>query len=434
MTRTWALALLLAAAAAGPVRAWSALGQEGALEPGGSLRLIPALVQAPLADPSVGLLGQGLLRGTLLGKLGDVLRLEVHAVQSVTVDSGGPARGAAASAKAAQRHRAFGLRWRQAEGEHATAALEVDRLNVRLSLPGVDLTVGRQAINFSKTLFWNPLDAFLPFDPRAFDRDYKPGVDAARVQVSLGQTTGFEVVGALGPTLALDRTVGAVSTQDRFLDSTATGAALLGRVFTTLGHVDLSLQGGKVYGGLMLGAGGSGELLGLGFRTEVTLFRADPSLPLDWLPDGRGSLHQVRVLDSGLSIVAGLERRFDSELLLALEVFHNGLAARDDLILSGARLALGQGQSLSRDLGALTASYPLTPIWTASCALLWSLSDGSALVTPGLKWAAADEVELLAGGLVGIGPRPRPDPVLPLPQSEFGTYPNLFWLEAKVYF
>jgi hypothetical protein len=236
--------------------------------------------------------------------------------------------------------------------------------------------------------------------------------------------------------LQLDAMAGAVSTQNRWFDSTTTGAALLLRAFTTLAHVDLSLQGGKVYGGLALGAGAAGELFGFGVRGEATLFRADRPLPLTLLPDGQGGIHQVSVIDDSVSFVLGVDRRWNNKLTLALELFHNGTAATDDLILSGARVALGQAQSLSRDLGALAATYSVNALWSLSCAALVSLSDRSALLSPGVTWSAANEVELLAGALVGIGPRPRPDRALGFaaPQSEFGTYPNLLWVEAKLYF
>ena len=97
---------------------------------------------------------------------------------------------------------------------------------------------------------------------------------------------------------------------------------------------------------------------------------------------------------------------------------------------------LSQVSGNSRDLVALSASYPLTPLWTLSGAALVSLSDGSLVLTPGIKWSAADELEFLAGALLGIGARTEPDPVFrfPAPQSEFGSYPSLVWLEAKLYF
>ena len=434
-----ALALLAAATGPGAVTLGPPGSEGRTLDLGASLRTIPGAVQQDSSTPKTGFFDQSLLRLTLLGRAGDWLKVEAHAVESVTIAGDGPVALYTSGGKAAQRYRALDLQWRQADGRRLGAYLDWDRASVRVSLPYVDVTVGRQAVNHSKTLFWNPLDVFLPFDPRTFDRDYKPGIDAARVQLTLGDASGLEVVGALGPTLALDANAGAASAAGAsagFFDSTKTGAAVLARAFTTLAHVDLSLQAGKVYGGIHFGAGASGELFGFGIRAEATLLRADGSLKTELLPDGNGSLRQVRLVDDAASLAVGLDRRFESELLVAVEVFHNGAAAADDLLLSAARVATFGAQSLSRDLAAVTASYPLTPLWTLSGAALLSLSDGSVLLTPGLKWSASNEVEVLAGALLGVGKRPGVDPALgfPVPRSEYGTYPNLVYLEGKVYF
>ncbi|MBS2024791.1 MAG: hypothetical protein JST92_20540 [Deltaproteobacteria bacterium] len=426
-------ALVIAIAA--PARAWNVSGDKGSLDLGGSLRTIPVVVEQPLAEPQWGFLDQSLLRLTAQGTVGDWLKLEAHAVETVSYASGGPTAGYTAQTAVAQRYRAFDLQWSQASGEHASAALELDRLSARFSLPHVDITLGRQAINFSKALFWNPLDLFLPFDPRAFDRDYKPGVDAARVQLSLGESSGIELVGALGRTLLVDAQKGSSAQESGFFASSWTGSALIARAFTTLAHVDLSLQGGKIFGGAEVGLGAAGELFSWGLHGELSFVRADQQ-PQTLFPDGRGSVHEVTVQEDSLSLVVGADHRFDNDLTLALEVFHNGAAASHDLILSAARVALGDTQSLSRDLGAATASYPLTPLWTASLATLVSFSDGSSLITPSIAWSAANEVDVLAGALIGIGPRPRTDPTFhfPAPQSEFGSYPNIVYVEAKLYF
>ena len=62
------------------------------------------------------------------------------------------------------------------------------------------------------------------------------------------------------------------------------------------------------------------------------------------------------------------------------------------------------------------------------------MQDGSWLAQPGLAYAAADEVELVAGAIVASGPRPRADTSGFKLRSEFGTYPNFYYLETKLYF
>ena len=431
--RSAALALALAATGA---RAWSVEGTAGALDLGGSVRTLPALAQQPHGDPEWGVFDQTLARLTAQARWRDLLVFELHAVEAVTLTSGGAAGSGTLLSGAATRYRALGLRWEQTSGARGAAALELDRLSLKLRLPFADLTVGRQPINFSKSLFWNPLDVFLPFDPRVFDRDYKPGVDAAHLLVPLGESSGVELVGALGRTLAPDAKAGAVAVQGGFAASSSEGAALVARAFTTLGRFDLALQGGKVYGGWMIGAGASGEALGLGLHAEAAALRADPSEKTTLLPDGNGSFRSALLVQSSLSASLGADRRFDNGLVVGLELFHNGGAAPADPLLAAAQEATGQVTNLSRDLGALLLKKKLTPLLSAKLAALLSLSDRSALFAPQLTWSLSDEAELLAGAQLGLGSRPGRDPVFgfPVPRSEFGTAPNLVWVEAKVYF
>ena len=443
MTRTLraaAGALSLVALAATAARAWSLEGPAGALDLGGSVRTLPALAQQPHGDPELGVFDQTLLRLTARARLFELLTLEVHAVEALTITSGGAAGSGTLLAGAATRYRALRLRWEQSSGERGAAALELDRLSLKLRLPFADLTVGRQPINFSKSLFWNPLDVFLPFDPRVFDRDYKPGVDALHLIIPLGGTSGVEVVSALGRTLQPDAKAGAVAVPGGFAAATRTGSAAVARAFTTLGRFDLALQGGLVYGGWMLGAGASGEAFGVGLHAEVAATRADAAAdgntPPTLLPDGNGSLRFAPLLEDRLAVSLGVDRRFDNGLLVGLELFHDGGAAPGDPLLSAARVAVGALTNLSRDLGALLLKKQLTPLLSAQLAALLSLSDRSALFVPQLSWSLSDEAELLCGAQVGLGPRPGRDPLLkfPVPRSEFGTAPNLVWLEAKLYF
>ncbi|MDE0073886.1 MAG: hypothetical protein OXU32_07880, partial [Gammaproteobacteria bacterium] len=70
-----------------------------------------------------------------------------------------------------------------------------DRLNLRLDLgANADLTVGRQPVSWATTLVLTPADPFSPFDPSDPFREYRIGVDAARLRYYRGAFTQFEVV------------------------------------------------------------------------------------------------------------------------------------------------------------------------------------------------------------------------------------------------
>jgi hypothetical protein len=438
--------LVLSAALVAP----GAGAAEGALEAGGSLRTIgagidnydePALFGA--GNGADGLM-QTLLRITAesAGRDGR-LTWEGHVVEAFDLFTGGGGTaipvggdgGADASGSSAfdlapkdVRYRGFDLTWNPVEEGDVSDRLWIDRLNVRLALPGADITVGRQAITYGKAYFWNPLDVFLPFDPRQFDRDYKPGVDAVRIQVALGLFSGLEVVGAAGREIDAG---GSFVGGGGFFDATWYGSAFLGRVFTTVSGWDVALQGGKVYGGYQAGGAFVGEIGPLEVRGEAAylIARGGPALPAPLEGD---------LVESGLTAVAGLGHRFESSLTLEGEYLYNGEGDPDDLAAASIRFDTGGTFHLGRHLVGLLGTYEVLPILTGRLGGLLSLSDGSGQIQPAVVYSAADEVDLLAGALVNFGERPTDsvgDPYrIPGLRSEFGTFPDVYYLEFKVYF
>ncbi|HOX46595.1 MAG TPA: hypothetical protein PK668_23550 [Myxococcota bacterium] len=374
-------------------------------------------------------LGQLLLRLVCAGRPLDWLAFEVHGLQEVGLQSGGQSGLGfpGAGGGAAGRYRAWDGRWAWGEEGDVTAALSLDRLAVRLSTAYFDLTLGRQAISFGKTYFWNPLDVFQGFDPRQFDRDYKPGVDAARLDVPLGDTAGLTLVGAFGRSPSRDAILlDPPGARTRVVEEVGVdwyGSAVLLRAYATFWDWDFTLQGGKVYGGYQVAGGLAGELGPLEVRAEGGYhFALDGPVELFPAP-------------SHGSAVAGLGHTFDCSLSLQLEYLYNGAGAPGELLTALLRVADGNALHLGTHLLGLSVSYELTGLVKGSLAFLVSASDGSSLLQPGLSASVSDEAELVAGALIAFGARPTgPSALQPGLQSEFGTYPNFYYLEFKYYF
>jgi hypothetical protein len=201
-------------------------------------------------------------------------------------------------------------------------------------------------------------------------------------------------------------------------------------VFGTLGGFDLSLQGGKVYGGYQAGGGAVGEAGPLELRLEAAHLFAQPGPALlpGLLPPSE------RLVESGTTVVAGVGHRFESTLVLESEYFWNGLGDADDLDAALLRFVGGQTLDLSEHLAGVVAQYDVLPIVVAALGTIVSLHDGSFQLQPRLTWAAADEVEVLAGAIVSIGDRPAIGTTGLGLRSEFGTFPNLYYAEVKLYF
>ncbi|MFH1090065.1 MAG: hypothetical protein V1742_00700 [Pseudomonadota bacterium] len=370
---------------------------------------------------------QTVLRLTARGRPLSRLAYEVHLVQDVTYTSGASSATAGVFGRQGgqSRYRALDETWPWLDENETQGALWLDRINIKINLPRVDLTIGRQAVTFGKAWFWNPLDVYLPFDPRQFDRDYKAGVDAVRLDVALGSFSGVNLLGVFGRKLDL---AGKFVDGDKDLHASWYGSSVLARVFTNFKAWDLALQGGKIYGGYQLGGGAVGELLGVQVRFETAYFWADdsPKLPFPF----QGDLYE-----DFFTAVIGLGRHFPSSLDLEFELLYNDGGESRDLNLALLRFQNHAILQLGRYLAGLTVSYELTPLIKGQLAVIHSLSDSSIQVQPTLTWSLSDNADLLLGAGFNFGRRPKTGLFGAVQiESEFGTYQDQYFAEVKFYF
>jgi hypothetical protein len=87
---------------------------------------------------------------------------------------------------------------------------------------------------------------------------------------------------------------------------------------------------------------------------------------------------------------------------------------------------MAEGRLLHRSghlLGAV-AQYELMPILNSSLAMVYSLSDDSYLIQPGLSLSISDESDVVAGAMITQGDD----------GTEFGSFPTMGYLQMKSYF
>jgi hypothetical protein len=215
----------------------------------------------------------------------------------------------------------------------------------------------------------------------------------------------------------------------RTLDASWTGSAVLGRAFGTVRGWDVALQGGKVFGGYHVGAGAVGEIGPLETRVELARQIADADLPLiPGLPTGD------RLVEDGTTAVVGVGHRFESTLTLEAEWFANGLGDTAHLDAALVRFGRGATLGLSDHLVGLVAAYDILPVLVGQLGGLVAPADPSVQVLPRLTWSAADEVEVLAGAIVNFGRRPTLAADGLQVRSEFGAFPDVYYVEVKLYF
>jgi hypothetical protein len=374
-------------------------------------------------------ISQTMLRLTIGGRPTDWLTYEIHGVQSLSFSSmaGNAMQGPVifGAQGVDTRFRALDAAWDWADEGDIQARLWLDRCNVKIALPFADVTVGRQAVTFGKAFFWNPLDVFLAFDPRQFDRDYKAGVDALRIDIPLGDFSGVNLVGVLGRRLSVYGSY----RDDGAVNASWYGSALIARAYTNVLEWDLAVQGGKVYGGYQAGGAASGEIGEIAVRLEAAYLLAVDSDELPF-PLSGGEIQDH------FTAVVGLGHRFENTLHIEMEYLYNGAGDPDDLEAALARMMSGGSFHLGEHLLGVVATYEILPILNGSLAWIFSISDLSSLIQPGLVLSVSDEAEFLFGAMIGLGARPVSSGIAGVPrlQSEFGTYPNIYYMEFKFYF
>ena len=281
-----------------------------------------------------------------------------------------------------------------------------DRLSLRFDLgPDADLVIGRQPISWATTLVLTPADPISPFDPADPFREYRIGVDVARLRYYAGAFTQFELVAR--PALAGpggERTL-----------------SLLARATSNRGGWDLGAWAGTVHDTFGAAAFLTGAVGLWAARTEVVARRIG----------GR----------SAVRASAGLDRTFTAagrELYLVIEYQHDGLGAAqpDDLLAVATSRAFAQGemQVLGRDVGALQLAYQLHPLLSASNLFLGSFRDGSFLLGPGLAYSATGGASVRIGGFIGVGEGAVLDGVAPRLASEYGAVPGVLFVSTNFFF
>ena len=128
----------------------------------------------------------------------------------------------------------------------------IDRAYLRWTLDKLEVTLGRQRINWGTNLVWNPNDLFNAFNFFDFDYEERPGADALRVKYYTGVASSVEV---------------AVKAADSREDFVAAGMWTVNK----WGY-DFQLLGGYAREDLTFGMGWAGNIADAGFKGEISWF------------------------------------------------------------------------------------------------------------------------------------------------------------------
>lgn len=314
------------------------------------------------------------------------------------------------------------LSWALEDQSGMTLQGRTDRLYLQTGAGPAEIRVGRQPVSFGNGLAFNPMDLVAPFSFATIDAEYKPGIDAVRIDTYWGMSSELNLVIAY----AGDLNYIDFWTPDRLV------AVVQGR--STLGVTDVTLFTSMNRGDQVFGVGLNSSIGPIGLFSDFTW-----TLSELWLEDT-----QQTELDDHWRGVVGALWRPGERTTLTTEFYGQSLGAaqpEDYLeVLALAPYARGELWLMGQYYAMLSVSQELSPLLNASLSATGNLLDQSVLLSPSLALSLSDNANLSIGGFVGIGERPtdlaleRILTVGPQIQSEFGLLPGTLFLQLRNYF
>ncbi len=297
--------------------------------------------------------------------------------------------------------------WSLSSRSYAHAS--VDRLNLRYTAGRLDIIAGRQPVNLSTTFFFSPNDFFAPFAAQAFYRLYKPGVDAVRAEIRLGDFSQLSLITVMG--YGSDP-AGKTGWSKMPADERSSHIFRISSVF---GNFETGLLGGKVRKAKVFGGFLQGEILNYtGVRAEGNILYPDD--------DSK---------ESRLAFSVGLDRHFANSLDLSMEYFYN--SAGSDNASDYMENLMNMKNDLAypgRSYLAAGAGYEFTPLFRGDMSVILNTDDSSALCSLYGVYSLSDETDVSVNMGIPIGKAPEGASL----ESEFGSYPCTITLEIRHFF
>jgi hypothetical protein len=276
---------------------------------------------------------------------------------------------------------------------------DIDRAAVTVYTEAADVTVGRQAIVWGRSILFPVADLWAQFSPFELDRTQKRGTDAIRVLAYPNYSTELDLV--LADKGSLDNLSGGARLSHNF--DWGDGFVAAGKFWNEI----IAMAGVSITSGHFRG------------RLEI----AEPyDLDADELKLPRAT-------------IGGDFLSADTQVSLEYHFNGAGAAAASGYLaqLQSPVFSRGESYFLGRHyLGALL-SYAGFERTRLALSLIGNLADPSIIVAPSFRYILSDEADINLGAFQGFGRAPE----LKFPpelRSEYGTYGGFVFSQLRVFF
>jgi len=240
-----------------------------------------------------------------------------------------------------------------------SAHTQLDRAYIDLYFPGFDITLGKQRVAIGISHLWAPLDLFNRvniFEPA----EEKPGVNAIKVYVPIGQTSSL---------------TGVFSPEDNF-NSSKSGL----RAQTQIAGVDAALT--FIHWGMQ-----NQTIYGLDLRGENFI---------GWWVEG-GYFSSPG--EKNMKLVVGFDYTFPVKggIYWLNEFFYDESGEKDSAQYDYDRLITGESFTLAREYYFSALQYPVTGFLSLSTTYIGNWTDGSYILSPGVRYELTQNVALNIG-------------------------------------
>lgn len=282
----------------------------------------------------------------------------------------------------------------------------LDRALLSLSLPWADIYVGRQAIAWGSARVINPTDVIAPYAFTELDTEYRIGVDAVRMRVPIGFMGEIDL--------------GYVGGEDFAWDKSAAFAR--GKYY--LWQTDMSAMIVAFRENLMIGVDVARSVGGAGVWVEMAHVIGDALNSRDDSSYFRATL--------------GADYAFGEKSYGFVEYHFNGPGSNynEDYLGLFDKIAYREGNVylLGKHYLIPGFTYNVTPLFSATGEALVNLGDPSLVLIPSIDYNIAENVYIGGGGYIAMGKGVRRIGPFAFVESEFGMYPDIYYLSFRIYF